>query len=88
MAAARAGERPDFAALTERHRRQLHVHRYRMLASFDEGEDAVQETPLRAWRARAEFEGAARPWLYRIATRVCLDLLRRRARRPRRPRAV
>ena len=82
MAAARAGDRPDFAALTERHRRELHVHCYRMLASFDEAEDAVQETLLRAWRARADFDGATRPWLYRIATRVCLDLLRGRARRP------
>jgi RNA polymerase sigma-70 factor (ECF subfamily) len=81
---ARGAERPDFAALTERHRRELHVHCYRMLASFDEAEDAVQETLLRAWRARDAFDGSTglRPWLYRIATRVCLDLLRRRARRP------
>ena len=46
-----------FSELAERHRRELHVHCYRMLASFDEAEDAVQETLLRAWRARDTFEG-------------------------------
>ncbi|MGH9213699.1 MAG: RNA polymerase subunit sigma-70 [Acidimicrobiales bacterium] len=72
-----------FEELARRHRRELHVHCYRMLASFDEAEDAVQETFLRAWRAREQFEGDAlfRAWLYRIATNVCLDLIRRRSRR-------
>jgi RNA polymerase sigma-70 factor (TIGR02960 family) len=83
VTAAIAGDEPAFAALTERHRRELHVHCYRMLASFDEAEDAVQETFLNAWRGRAGFEGGSqfRAWLYRIATNVCLDMLRRSSRR-------
>jgi RNA polymerase sigma-70 factor (TIGR02960 family) len=71
----------DFATRLERHRRELHVHCYRMLASFDEAEDVVQETFLRAWRARERFEGDGfRAWLYRIATNACLDHLRRTSR--------
>jgi RNA polymerase sigma-70 factor (ECF subfamily) len=83
VTAAIAGDEPSFAALTERHRRELHVHCYRMLASFDEAEDAVQETFLNAWRGRSGFEGGSqfRAWLYRIATNVCLDMLRRTSRR-------
>ena len=75
---AAGGEDPDFAALSSRHRRELHLHCYRMLASFDEAEDAVQETFLRAWRGRDSFDGGTlvRAWLYRIATNVCLDTLR------------
>lgn len=82
-AAAFAGGESAFAALTERYRRELHVHCYRMLASFDEAEDAVQEAFLRAWRARDSFDGSSlvRAWLYRIATNVCLDAIRRSARK-------
>ena len=82
-AAGFAGGEPAFAALTERYRRELHVHCYRMLASFDEAEDAVQETFLRAWRARETFDGSSlvRAWLYRIATNVCLDAIRQAGRR-------
>ena len=72
-----------FAALAERHRRELHVHCYRMLGSFQEAEDAVQETFLRAWSHRAGVDAGPglRAWLYRIATNACLDALRRRKRR-------
>jgi RNA polymerase sigma-70 factor (TIGR02960 family) len=73
-----------FASLVEPHRRELHVHCYRMMGSFEEAEDLVQEALLRAWRSRERFEGGPlfRAWLYRIATNVCLDALRRRSRRP------
>ncbi len=83
VAAAVAGDERAFSALVERHRRELHVHCYRMLSSYDEAEDAVQETMLRAWRRRDSFEGGPyfRAWLYRIATNTCLDMLRRTSRR-------
>jgi RNA polymerase sigma-70 factor (TIGR02960 family) len=79
---ARGAIESDFARLADEHRRELHVHCYRMLASFDDAEDAVQETMLRAWGARKGFDGSIlfRAWLYRIATNVCIDLLRRRSR--------
>ena len=72
---------PDLEAAADQHRRELHVHCYRMLASFDDAEDAVQETFLRAWRSRATFDGRyVRAWLYRIATNVCIDLIQARKR--------
>jgi RNA polymerase sigma-70 factor (TIGR02960 family) len=75
-----------FQEQAARHRRELHVHCYRMLASFDEAEDAVQEALLNAWRRREQFDGSGplRAWLYRIATNVCLDMIRARGRRPQR----
>ncbi|MEV6506108.1 sigma-70 family RNA polymerase sigma factor [Streptomyces sp. NPDC051642] len=76
----------DFAALVESYRREIQVHCYRMTGSYDDAEDLVQETFLRAWRARDTFAGraGARTWLYRIATNACLDFQRRTARRPQR----
>jgi len=82
-AAVRAGDEAAFGALVERYRRELHVHCYRMLGSFDEAEDMVQEAFLRAWRFRDSFAGGPhfRAWLYRIATNTCMDAHRRRSRR-------
>ncbi|MGW5459746.1 RNA polymerase subunit sigma-70 [Streptomyces sp. NPDC003996] len=73
-----------FAVLTESHRREIRAHCYRMTGSYDDAEDLVQETFLRAWRARDGYQGraSARTWLYRIATNACLDFQRRTARRP------
>ncbi|MFJ8935962.1 RNA polymerase subunit sigma-70 [Streptomyces sp. NPDC102365] len=73
-----------FDALVEAHRRELRVHCYRLLGSYDEAEDLTQEAFLRAWRARDTLEDVDNPraWLYKIATRVCLDFLRRHNRRP------
>jgi RNA polymerase sigma-70 factor (TIGR02960 family) len=77
------GDQAAFAEQVERYRRELHVHCYRMLGSFDEAEDLVQETFLRAWRGRETFTGGPgfRAWLYRIATNACLDALRSSRRR-------
>ena len=82
VAAARAGDEAAFAALVEPHRRELQVHCYRMLGSFEDSEDLVQETFLRAWRKRESFQGRSsfRAWLYGIATNACLDALARRPR--------
>jgi RNA polymerase sigma-70 factor (ECF subfamily) len=84
VAAAKAGDESAFASLVESYRRELQVHCYRMLGSFEDSEDVVQETFLRAWRKRETFRGRSsfRAWLYGIATNACLDALQRRPRVP------
>jgi RNA polymerase sigma-70 factor (ECF subfamily) len=72
-----------FSAAVEPLRAALRLHCYRMLGSVHDSDDLVQETLLRAWRARDTLAdtGRLRPWLYRIATNACLDELARRPRR-------
>jgi RNA polymerase sigma-70 factor (ECF subfamily) len=83
----RGRQRVSRFAELESYRRELTGYCYRMLASPFDAEDAVQDTLLRAWRGREHFEdrppgqGGLRPWLYRIATNVCLDMLKGRGRR-------
>ncbi|GAA3989210.1 RNA polymerase subunit sigma-70 [Allokutzneria multivorans] len=80
IAVARSGDTARFALITERHRRELQVHCYRMLANYEDAQDLTQETFLRAWNKRESFKGhaALRTWLYRIATNACLDFLEKR----------
>src|SRR4029450_9908443 len=81
---ARAGDGEAFRELTDSYRRELQVHCYRMLGSFQAAEDALQDTLLTAWRGLGGFEGRSsiRTWLYRIATNRCLDALGSASRRP------
>src|SRR3954466_8466099 len=81
---ARAGDGDAFRALTEPYSRELLVHCYRMLGSFQDAEDALQDTLLAAWKGLEGFAGRAslRTWLYRIATNRCLDARRAAGRRP------
>jgi RNA polymerase sigma-70 factor, ECF subfamily len=83
LQAARGGDEQAFGELVEPYRRELHAHCYRMLGSPYDADDALQETLLRAWRGLPRFEAGRtlRPWLYRIATNVCLDALAKRPKR-------
>ncbi len=81
---ARAGDSDAFGELVEPYRRELQVYCYRMLGSFQDAEDALQDTLLSAWQGLAGFEGRSslRTWLYRIATNRCLNARRAASRRP------
>ena len=77
------GDEDAFRELTDRYRRELQFHCYRILGSVQDAEDALQETMMSAWRGLARFEqrSSLRGWLYRIATNRCLDALRDAGRR-------
>ena len=81
---AQAGDGDAFGELTEPHRRELQVHCYRMLGSFQDADDALQDTLLAAWQGLGGFQRRAsvRTWLYRIATNRCLNARRSAGRRP------
>ncbi|WP_404829298.1 sigma-70 family RNA polymerase sigma factor [Streptomyces albicerus] len=81
---ARAGDGEAFRELTEPYCRELQVHCYRMLGSFQDAEDALQDTLLAAWQGIGGFQRRAsiRTWLYRIATTRCLNARRSASRRP------
>ena len=81
---AQAGDSDAFREVTGPYLRELQVHCYRMLGSFQDAEDAMQDTLLAAWQGLRSFEGRAalRTWLYRIATNRCLDARRSASRRP------
>jgi RNA polymerase sigma-70 factor (ECF subfamily) len=85
LSRARAGDGDAFRELTDPHRRELQVHCYRMLGSFQDAEDALQETLLAAWQGIGGFReerASIRTWLYKIATNRCLNARRAASRRP------
>jgi RNA polymerase sigma-70 factor (ECF subfamily) len=81
--AARDGDEHAFRRLLDEHHSELHAHCYRMLGSVHDAEDALQDALLRAWRGlpRLEDRSSLRPWLYRIATNTCLDVIAKRPKR-------
>jgi RNA polymerase sigma-70 factor (TIGR02960 family) len=85
IARARAGDGEAFRELTEPYRQELQVHCYRMLGSFQDAEDVLQDTLLAAWQGLGGFteeRASLRTWLYKIATNRCLNALRSARRRP------
>jgi RNA polymerase sigma-70 factor (ECF subfamily) len=74
----------SFEELTAPYRRELHLHCYRMLGSFTDADDLLQETLLAAWRGLPAFDerSSLRTWLYKIATNRCLNAIRDSKRRP------
>jgi len=81
---ARSGDHRAFADLVDPYLHELHVHCYRMLGSFQDSEDVMQEVLVRAWRYLDRFESrsSVRQWLYRIATNRCLTFQARAATAP------
>jgi RNA polymerase sigma-70 factor (ECF subfamily) len=77
------GDQKAFVTQIETYRRELHVHCYRLMGSIQDADDMVQETLLRAWRRRESIEelSSLRAWLYKVATNICLDALKRRPKR-------
>ena len=77
LTAARAGDQEAFAQLIEPYRKQILVHCYRILGSFEDAEDMLQETLVRVWKRLDSFEGRSslRAWLYKVATNASLDAL-------------
>ncbi|TMQ90734.1 sigma-70 family RNA polymerase sigma factor [Actinomadura soli] len=84
LAAARNGDGRAFGTLVEPHLRAIHLHCYRMLGSFDDADEALQEVLLRSWRGLDTFQERAplRHWLIRIATNACLRAIERKGRLP------
>ena len=82
LTAALQGDEHEFERLIAPYQRELLIHCYRILGSLQDAEDSVQEALLRAWRRLDKFENISfRAWLYKIATNVCLDLLKKHKRR-------
>jgi RNA polymerase sigma-70 factor (TIGR02960 family) len=83
IARARDGDGGAFETLTQPYRRELQAHCYRMLGSFQDAEDVLQDSLLAAWQGLGGFEerSSLRTWLYRIATNRCLNARRSTSRR-------